>query len=333
MNSDYSLEMVLASIIYKISDYPDGVCLTQESEQLGVNLHSLRRRFREVKDLIYHSEIYYDDKDHRWKAEEPRFLESMSLTPEEAVLLAAIRRSGGRYDLELKKWLHRIINRYVRRRHTKLVQKDAIEKTDDRMLDIFATIKHAIRKRRYLKFFYKGKETLALPLQIVNLEYYWYFLAEKRDESWEGIILFTVALIQDIEIIDEYFDRDKRNQLLHKTRGIEHGMNAFYKPHSGIENLVEVLVPKWYKTYLERAPFYGLWNIKTTMIIDDEEYYIYTIVSTSPDYMDIIPTIQKNMPHMIVRNIPENQDLINLMREKSEKYAKIFRSSSEEGES
>ncbi|MDD2267712.1 WYL domain-containing protein [Sulfuricurvum sp.] len=328
MSKLISLDMAVASIIHKISDLTEGISLRDEAAQLNVNLDSLRKRFGEVVDMYYDGEIDYYPSQHMWKAHKHHFLETTLLSPEEAVILAGIRRNATHYGYGLKETVHRIVNRYVRRRHLRLLQKDSVEKTDDNMLDTFATIKTAVRKGRYLKIIYRNKERKVIPLQIVNLEFYWYLVAEVHTEKWQGILTYTAALIEDIQITEELFDKTHRNSLMLKIRGIEQGMNAFYKPYGEIKNKIELLVPDNFNTFLERAPYFSLWeDTQMRVKINDEIWRIYAVISTDENYLDVIPTIQKYMPKIVVRDIPGNADLIAKMRKSSEEYAAVFTAS------
>lgn len=327
MSSIEKPEEVIARIIRKISDNPVGVRLSAEVDQK--NLSVLRRRFREVVDKFYRAEIFYDEKDYHWKSLRPKFLEGMLLPPEEAVILAGFRRNAYHYGYSLKDTVHSIVNSYSKRRHLKLLQKDFIERSDEKMMDMFARIKSAERQGLYLRILYRDAWRTVIPLQIVNLEYYWYLIAEEQNGEW-GIHPFAIARIDAAVILDSPYDRRRKRRLMHKIKGVENGMNAFYKPYERPGHAVEVLVVAWFETYLQRSPYFALWvptheNIK----INDEVYCVYTVTSCDEKFRDIIPTIQKYMPYVVVRDVPGNQGVIDALREASETYAALFEKSGE----
>jgi predicted DNA-binding transcriptional regulator YafY len=159
------------------------------------------------------------------------------------------------------------------------------------------------------------------------MEYYWYIVGEIEEGIEKEIRYFRMKRIVKVEILDEYFEYSEFRALYHTIKDVNKGMNAFYQPYKKSRK-IKVIMPEWFEEHIKEVPYFNTWE-KTgeVKIIEKARFLSYTIISTDEEYRDIIPAIQKYMPHIVVCNNKENQELIELMRIRSQKYARIFEGS------
>lgn len=324
--STLKAEEVVPIILYELSR-GNTVSLSSFSESYRVPKPTLKRRFNEIVSRYYIDDIYYDTKDKLWKAKEINFLESSPVQPEEATIFNGILRNSDHFGEKLSKKVHMIVNRYIKRGYLASLRTETVEDLDQ-MKEVFISLENAMRNRRIVNLHYvkngENKFKKFLPLRIINLEYYWYVVGEIDVEGEKEIRHFRMKRITNIEPLDEYVDRTTFKSLYIKVRNTDKGMNAFYKPHNPVKK-VRVIIPEWFEEHIQDIPYFSTWE-KTNGFTDIEgiRYYTYEIQSTDEEYRDIIPTIQKYLPDIIVCDIERNREVIELMRQRSEKYANIF---------
>lgn len=327
---DYSIPETVAQIINEL-DRGNSVSITSFAQQIGANKEALRKRFKSVVDRYYSEYVYYDKHAQLWLPRNKDFLARSFIDAEEAVILDGIQNKANHYGANLERRVHLIVNNYTKRRYYGVLHAKSIEDVEP-MLDNFSVIQHAIKSSRMIEIDYqKPKRELntktILPIRIANMEYYWYLIGEESEDGIKVIKYFTARNIVNVRLLSDEFNNLAYKHLLGRVRNVEKGMNAFYEPFL-VPIKIEVLIPEWFSGYIKSAPFFSLWN-DTGRIkeIEDALYYIYTIDSTHPKYMDVIPTILKYMPNVVVVNNEANKRLIEMMKEASTMYAKILAAS------
>lgn len=328
--TDYSIPETVARMINEL-DRGNSVSIASFAQQISANKEALRKRFKSIVDRYYSEYVYYDKRAQLWFPRSKDFLARSFIDAEEAVILDGIQNNANHYGANLERRVHLIVNNYTRRRYYGILHAKNIEDAEP-MLNNFSVIQHAIKSSRMIEVDYqkpksKLKTKTILPIRIANMEYYWYLIGEECEDGVKAIKYFTARNIVDVRLSSDEFDNASYKYLLGRVRNVEKGMNAFYEPYLESKK-IEVLIPEWFAGYIESAPFFSLWNdTGRVKNIEDALYYIYTIDSTHPDYMDVIPTILKYMPNVIVVNNEENKKLIEKMKEASIMYAKILAAS------
>lgn len=294
------------------------------------HLHELEYYFRDCYE--------YDQRAKAWKAKRQRFLDDSALSAEEAVVLSGIRRNSGHYGVSLDNTVHKLTRFVSRRRHIAALQNSPTENFRGYQ-KLIRKVENATHQHLYIEMTYKGFDgnpttKTTLPLRAVNIEYYWYLVAIEQGKSQvEDIRYYSLYNIESIEITDQICDPNMHRRFRREVRHTHLGMNAYYKPYLKT-NSVFVLVPEGFCNYLERSPFFSLWErgpnpalrFKTKELegektIEVKHAYVhYSIPSTDEKYRDIIPAIQKYFPQIIVPDIKANQSLLNLLKEANKQY-------------
>lgn len=329
MEKEYKAEEVVVFILKELSK-KNPVSLSSFASHYMVSKASLARRFSEVVDRFYKDDVYYDERDKCWFAKQRNFLEMSFLQPEEAVILNGILRNSDHFGMGLSQKVHMLINYYIKRGYLASLQPEMIEEIEP-MQKFFALFESAIKSRRKVQLYYikEGveKSKKLLPLRLVNMEYYWYIVGEIEEGLEKEIRYFRMKKIVKVEILDEYFEYSEFRALYHTIKDANKGMNAFYQPYKKSRK-IKVIMPEWFEEHIRDVPYFNTWE-KTgeVKILEEERFLSYTIISTDEEYRDVIPAIQKYMPHIVVCNNKENQELIELMRIRSQMYARIFEGS------
>lgn len=329
MLGDYKAEEVVCFTLKELSK-GNSVCIGSFSEFYGVSKETLRKRFREVVGRYYKDDVYYDSSSKCWYANRSNFLETSFIQPEEAVILNGILRNSDHFGSGLSSKVHLMVNHYIKRGHLASLQPEIIENIEH-MREHFALLENAIKNRRKVILHYVNsdvkKSKIFLPLRIVNMEYYWYAVGEIETEDIKEIRYFRIKKIIEIETLDKYVTYSEFRTLYNKVKNIDKGMNAFYQPYKETKK-IRVIIPEWFEEHIHDIPYFNTWeNLGKAKKIEGTQYLTYHVISTDEEYRDIIPTIQKYMPHIVICNNEENEEIIKIMRQRSEEYARIFESS------
>ncbi|UFS62745.1 WYL domain-containing protein [Sulfurimonas sp. HSL-3221] len=326
----YKAQEVVVIILNELSR-SQSVVLSSFADFYDVNELTLARNFRDVRDHFYSDDIEYVRKEKLWIAKRPRFLDDSFIKAEEAVVLTGILKNSSHFGHSLSQQVGLIVNYYKKRRYYNLLQPDTIEDAEP-MKSFFATVEMAIRAGQYINLHYRKngeiKQREVLPIRIANMEYYWYLIGEFKTDSGKEIRYLAFRKIEKIEPINSYAKYSVLRELRHQVKDSNKGMNAFYKPYQKHKK-VKVMIPEHFEEYIKSTPYFSTWKRATgSKIIEDKKYIFYNIITTDGDeYRDIIPTIQKYMPDVVVCNNDENQELIRIMRERSLMYAKLLEES------
>lgn len=306
------------------------ISLASFSESYSVPKDTLRRRFKDVVDRFYEDDISYSESDKCWYANNPNFLDASPLHPEEAVILCGILRSKDHYGLNLSRRVHLMVNKYIKRGQLATLMPETIEDIRD-MEGIFILLENSIRSKKKVILHYKkngqDKTKKFLPLKIMAIEYYWYVVGQIDMDGEKEMRNFRLSRITQVEILEEFASDSEFRTLTQRIRKADRGMNAYYKPYEAVRK-IQVMMPDWFEQHVQDIPYFTTWKRTGGFTqINGTCYMYYEIDSTDDEYRDVIPMIQKYMPEIIVRNTEKNQDLIYLMKERSEKYALLFNAS------
>lgn len=304
------IEELLPNIIRSISR-GESVSSVEVEKIHGISASSVRAHLRNLKENFYQYYFKYDGSTKKWVATELGFVDKMLLKPEEIVILNSILRNKKKLGQNLISWHENMVEHYVKRASSFIFKQHSTEEISEDMEQAFALIHTAIDNKQKLKLKFDNSYRVVYAYKIVNIEYYWYLLGyeestEKKDSETQIVKSYSISKLRDITILDKKFlfdfsDLDKK---------IDHILNAFFIPKNTLIPVV-LLIKKDFTGYIDRSPFFSSWE-KTTQkeIIKDAEYIKYNTGVTDPKFREIIPTILKFIPNILVEEPIELKDKI-----------------------
>jgi len=169
-------------------------------------------------------------------------------------------------------------------------------------------IHHAIDNKIVIECIYRDKLRTLYPLQIKNLDGYWYLIC--FDTKYTNIRKYHLNSITNIVELDEVYNFDRK--IIEK---FDNAINAWYKPELPPIQ-IQLFLDKEVSKYFQRKPI-----SKTQRVIQTYNDNSCNIELTVTDFMEIIPTIQKFIPHI---GVIEPIELKNTIKENLETYIKQF---------
>ncbi len=315
------VEELLPNILRNISN---GISVSTKDieKRYGVSASSVRAHLRSLKKNFYKNCYKYDGSSKKWVAIESGFLNKMLIKPEEVMVLNAMMRNSEKLDNNMTKWYSDVINNYIKRTSSFIFKQHSTEKITKDMEQLFAQIHVAIDEKNKISFNFKNCKRIVYPFKIINIEYYWYLLgfeesSENKTSKSQKIKTYTVFDIKSLEIINQKFKYDF--SLLNKL--IENAMNTFFIYGNSIITVV-LLIENNFLKYINRASFFNAWK-KTgvTETHKDVKYTQYEAYVTNPQFREIIPTILKYMPNILVE---EPQELRDKLLQTISEYQTIY---------
>lgn len=282
------------------------VSAKEVSEQNNISQSSIRSHLRDLEKNFYKHCYRYDGSTKKWVVVEMGFLNRELLKPEEVVVLNGIYRNKDRLGSSLSLWHTKIVDSYLKRAKSYIFKQHKAEDITEDMEQIFAIVKNAINDRKKLQLNY-GKVRTVSPYRIVYIEYYWYLICFEESENGSIIKSFRLSKIRSPKVLDENNNHDFSNVDLR----LKLAMNAYVDFQSPIQT-IEILVSDVISNHVEIASYFEAWR-KTdySTIVNNTTYNRFEVKTTNPSYDDIIPTILKYMPHMLVESPSELKEAID----------------------
>lgn len=278
-------------------------------ERLGVSKKIIQTDFKDyILPLFIDDKIYYDYSSKTYKAKN-NFLTKTLFSSDELAIIAILKnKSKDKYsdeDLSLK--VDSLFLKFEDELTNKLYQTNSIEKIDNFKNEIIQ-IKNAVETKSIIKCLYNKKNREIYPLKILNLEGFWYLIVfEPIDNKIKTFHLYT---IKNIEILNTHFSFDEE-----KIKTFDNAISAYYKPENE-PMIVQLFIDSKVSRYFQRKPLNKTQRV--LKVYDDESCDIELIIT---DYMEIIPTIQRYIPHV---GVIEPDDLKIKVNENVEIYLKRF---------
>jgi len=189
----------------------------------------------------------------------------------------------------------------------KLYQTSSIEKIDNFKNEIIQ-IKNAVESKSIIKCFYNDKNREIYPLKILNLEGFWYLIIFEPNDN--KIKTFHLNTIKNIEVLNSHFSFDEE-----KIKTFDNAISAYYKPNNE-PILIQLFIDSKVSRYFLRKPLN-----KTQRVLKVYDNESVDLELTITDYMEIIPTIQRYIPHI---GVIEPDELKNKVKENIDLYRKRF---------
>ena len=231
--------------------------------------------------------IYYDYTSKTYKSKN-NFLTKTFLSAEELSIIAILKnKSTDKYsddDLPLK--VNTLFHKYENMLSQSIYSLSDIEKIDTFKKEIIQ-IQHAIDSKVIIQCKYRDKKREVYPLQIKYLDQFWYLIC--YDKSNEDIRKYHLNSISEIVEFEKKFEFNEEI-----IKQFDNAINAWFKPEQE-PILVQLFLHERISRYFRRKPV-----SKTQRIIKEYDNGSLDIELTVTDLMEIIPTIQKFIPHIKV---------------------------------
>ena len=278
-------------------------------ERFGVTKKIIQTDFKEyILPLFVDDKIYYDYSSKTYKVKN-NFLTKTLFSADELSIIAILKnKSKDKYsdeDLSLK--VDSLFLKFEDELTNKLYQTTSIEKIDNFKNEIIQ-IKNAVESKSIIKCFYNDKNREIYPLKILNLEGFWYLIIFEPIDN--KIKTFHLNTIKNIEVLHKYFSFDEE-----KIKTFDNAISAYYKPNNE-PILVQLFIDKEVSRYFLRKPLNKSQRVLKTY--DDESVDLELTIT---DYMEIIPTIQRYIPHI---GVIEPDELKMKVKENIDLYLKRF---------
>ena len=278
-------------------------------ERFGVSKKIIQTDFKEyILPLFVDDKIYYDYSSKTYKAKN-NFLTKTLWSSDELSIIAILKnKSKDKYsddDLSLK--VDSLFLKFEDELTNKLYQTSSIEKIDNFKNEIIQ-IKNAVETKSIIKCFYNDKNREIYPLKILNLEGFWYLIIFEPIDN--KIKTFHLNTIKNIEVLNTHFSFDEE-----KINSFDNAISAYYKPNNA-PILVQLFMDKEVSRYFMRKPLNK--SQRVLKIYDDESCDIELTIT---EYMEIIPTIQRYIPHI---GVIEPDELKDRVKENIDSYLKRF---------
>lgn len=255
------------------------------AEKFNVSKKVIQSDFKDYLIPVFkNKEIYYNYSLKSYLAKN-NFLNSSLFDAEELAVIAIlkVKSKEKNCDTNLYEKVETFFDKFEDELSSSVYEKSSVEKIDKFKKEI-TLIKNAIVNKRIINCFYNNKNRKIYPLKILNLEGYWYLLVfDKKVKT------FHLNTIKDIEVLDETYEFDE-NQI----KKFDNAISAYFKAENK-EILVQLHIDKKVARYFERKPLSKKQRVLSKK--DDLSIEIEILIS---DYMEIIPTIQRYMPHIKV---------------------------------
>lgn len=310
---------LIPDLIIQISS-GTGVSIKDTAELHKLEASGIRDKLREVRNKFYKDCFAYDHSTNKWvvKSSHLGFLQRELLTAEEAVVLTAIDRNKASLGKGLVEIYEKIVNSYTKRIKTYIFKQHKAEEINEDMDQTLALLKHAINDKKIVQLDYPSrgipKTRRVFPYQIVYIEYYWYLICFEEGQKIKSFRLSQIRTPSILKEVHEYNFEDVNLRL-------KIAMNAYVDFTAPIDT-VDILVAKHLVNHVELASFFEAWR-KTDYVttINDSEYRRFEVKITNPQYKDIIPTILKYMPEMLVESSDELKEAVE---ERVQSYLKQY---------
>ncbi len=254
----------------------------------GVTKKMVQTDFKEyLLPLFIDEKIYYDYADRVYRATN-NFLVKTLFDAEELAIISIIKnKSKDKYsDDGLSQKVDVMFDKFEDELSNRLYQKSSVEKIDN-FRDEIIQIKNAIETKHIITCTYTNKDRIVYPLKILNLEGYWYLIVyEPKDDL---VKTFHLNSVKNIEHTDDIYTF---NQDI--VDSFDNAITAYFKPNNETVR-VELFIDKEVSRFFERKPLNK--TQRPLRVLPDKSLELEVYVT---DLMEIIPTIQRFIPHVVV---------------------------------
>lgn len=288
----------LTSILTQLSD-GHNLSTPKLAKEFEVTNKIIQTDFKEyLLPLFDNDTIYYDYSIKAYKSKN-NFLLTTFLDIESLAIIAIVKnKSQDKYsDENLYEKVNNIFLNYEENKlSSDIYQLSNIEKIDKFKKEI-TLIYNAMTINKSIKCEYKGQNIELSPLQIKEIDKYWYLLCYNIDDM--NFRKYRFNSITKVSISNKTFDFDST-----VISNFDNAINEYYNPKNKPIK-VELSIKKELVKYLNN-------NLisKVQTKIKEYEDGSYDIELFVTDFMEIIPTIQKHMPYIGVNKPDELKKIV-----------------------
>jgi len=194
------------------------------------------------------------------------------------------------------------------------------------MMVIMQILEDAIARGKKVSIVFNRASRAIQPFKVYSKEYYWYlggFEDNKLKQEENAVVentnmmkSYTIKSIRKVKILEEEnIDYD----FSHAQKILPLALNSFISWDEEPRN-VTLLIHKNLVDNINRAGIYNHWNkiYKSSLHPD---YFLYKVKSVHKSYKDILPTIMKHAPEIMVY---EPEELMMAISKHSRKIAESF---------
>jgi len=256
--------------------------------KFNVSTKIIQTDFKEYLIPLFNNDIIYYSYETKAYHAKRSFLSKTFFTAEQLAIIAILKnKSRDKYsDDDLSDKVAMLFQNYEDALSHSIYTTTDIEKIDKFKTEILQ-INHAIDNKNIIECSYRNKSRKLYPLQIKNLDGFWYLIC--YDTAYEDIRKYHLNSITQITELNQQYDYNKN--IIEK---FDNAINAFFKPE--IKPIqVELYLDQQVSKYFLRKPLSNTQRV--IQMYNDNSCDIELTVS---DFMEIIPTIQKFIPHITV---------------------------------
>ncbi len=277
-------------------------------ERFNISKKIIQTDFKDfILPLLPNQTIYYDYSSKTYKAKN-NFLSKTLFNSKELAIIAVLKnKSTDKYsDHDLKANVDELFFKFEKELSNQLYSKSSVEKIDKFQNELIQ-LENAIENKNIVKCFYNNKHREIYPLKILNLEGFWYLIVFEAIDN--KIKTFHLNTIKNVEVLLNEYKYDKT-----KVDSFNNAINAYHKLDSNIQ--ITLYADKEVSRYFLRKPLNQTQRVLKQY--DDKSIDLEIIVT---NLMEIIPTIQRYIPHV---KVIEPLELKEAIKKNIDDYVKEF---------
>lgn len=304
--------------ILKQMDLGMSYSLADIKEKTGLSARTIQTTMNNLISFVTGTDIFRESKTYKAR---PGFIRESGINAEKMLLISTILSNEDRFGAEMTDDLKDMMNTLKRDAMLLLDRNETMERVTPQMWTTINQINNAIEYQSSISFEFDGYIRHVQPLSVISREYYWYLVGHedskhptspgKEGSSTHKMKTYTISKIKRLWVMDDPISYDftfAKTLLPHVSNG--------YVTWDKEPVEVQVLVEKSIDRHIENARFYHSWKkVAASAIV--EGYNLYKVMSVHENFLDIIPTVTKHMPDMIVLH-PER--LVHLIFETTKQH-------------
>ena len=278
-------------------------------ERFGVSKKIIQTDFKDfILPLFPNETIYYDYSLKTYKAKNNFLSKTLFNSKELAIISILKNKSTDKYsDIDLKANVDELFYKFEKELSNQLYSKSSVEKID-KFKNELIQLENAIENKNIVKCFYNNKHREIYPLKILNLEEFWYLIVFEPIDN--KIKTFHLNTIKNVEVLHNKYSFDKT-----KIDSFKNAINAYHKLDSEKISVI-LFANKEVSRYFLRKP---LNQTQRVLKQYDDKSIDFEIVVTN--LMEIIPTIQRYIPHL---KVIEPLELKEAIKKNIDEFVKVF---------
>ena len=277
-------------------------------ERFNISKKIIQTDFKDfILPLLPNETIYYDYSSKTYKAKN-NFLSKTLFNSKELAIIAVLKnKSTDKYsDTDLKSNVDELFFKFEKELSNQLYSKSSVEKIDKFQNELIQ-LENAIENKNIVKCFYNNKHREIYPLKILNLEGFWYLIVFEEIDN--KIKTFHLNTIKNVEVLLNEYKFD-----VTKVDSFNNAINAYHKLDSNIQ--ITLYADKEVSRYFLRKPLNQTQRVLKQY--DDKSIDLEIVVT---NLMEIIPTIQRYIPHV---KVIEPLELKEAIKKNIDDYVKEF---------